>query len=279
MTDVMTETDDRRLMAETEEIGSKQSEGLSLSVTQLVASVLAAVSSSVAASVFGVAGTVIGAALGSLVSVVGSAVYSYSLKRTQERVRSTLDLAVAKRFDVKGGATAADAEQAAGTESAAVPAENGSVARSWRRFRTLKPKQLGIAAAALFVLTLGLITSFELLSGRPVSATVTDKQGSGVSLVGGHTSKAKQPSAPASPSSTGTSSTRPGTSNTPSNTPSATPSASPSASDSSSSAPPDLPSASASPSTSDTAPTESAPAGSASMQLGTPNPTGTAASG
>lgn len=271
-------------MAETEEIGSKQSEGLSLSVTQLVASVLAAVSSSVAASVFGVAGTVIGAALGSLVSVVGSAVYSYSLKRTQERVRSTLDLAVAKRFDVKGGATAADAEQAAGTESAAVPAENGSVARSWRRFCTLKPKQLGIAAAALFVLTLGLITSFELLSGRPVSATVTDKQGSGVSLVGGHTSKAKQPSAPASPSSTGTSSTgtsstRPGTSNTPSDTPSATPSASPSASDSSSSAPSDIPSASASPSTSDTAPTESAPAGSASMQLGTPNPTGTAASG
>jgi hypothetical protein len=272
----MTETDDRRLMAETEEIGSKQSEGLSLSVTQLVASVLAAVSSSVAASVFGVAGTVIGAALGSLVSVVGSAVYSYSLKRTQERV---LDLAVAKRFDVKGGATAADAEQAAGTESAAVPAENGSAARSWRRFRTLKPKQLGIAAAALFVLTLGLITSFELLSGRPVSATVTDKQGSGVSLVGGHTSKAKQPSAPASPSSTGTSSTRPGTSNTPSDTPSATPSASPSTSDSSSSAPSDIPSASASPSTSDTAPTESAPTGSASMQLGTPNPTGTAASG
>lgn len=276
-------------MTETKEIGSKQSEGLSLSVTQLAASVLAAVSSSVAASVFGVAGTVIGAALGSLVSVVGSAVYSYSLKRTQERVRSTLDLAVAKRFDVKGGATAADAEQAAGTEAPAVPAGNGSVARSWRRFLTLEPTQLGIAAAALFVLTLILITSFELLSGRPVSATVTDKQGSGVSLVGGHTSKATQPSAPAAPSgtgpsSTGTSSTRPGTSNTPSDTPSAAPSASPSASGSSSSAPSDIPSASASPSTSDTAPAdttpaESAPAGSASVQLGTPNPTGTAAGG
>src|ERR1700712_1518944 len=79
-----------------------QPERLSLSVTQVLASVLAAVSASVAASVFGVAGTVIGAGLGSAITVVGSAVYALSLKRSRKAVRRTLDVAVARRFGVNG---------------------------------------------------------------------------------------------------------------------------------------------------------------------------------
>lgn len=279
-------------MTETKETTSRQSEGLSLSATQLAGSVLAAVSASVAASVFGVAGTVIGAALGSIISVVGSAVYSYSLRRTQARVRSTLDLAVAKRFDVRGAASSNPPSDALPAESTtpdpSVAAERDFTTaaadlpgvRSWRRMLTLKPKQLGIAAAALFVLTLVLITGFEVVSGRPVSATVTDKQGSGVSLVGGHTSKPPRSSAPASPTSSPTDTV---TSDGPSDTPSATPSESlpdpQSSSTPTSDAPTDTPSVAETPSSSPSVPTESAPASSSPAQLETPTPTAGAVGG
>lgn len=279
-------------MTQTKETTSRQSEGLSLSATQLVGSVLAAVSASVAASVFGVAGTVIGAALGSIISVVGSAVYAYSLRRTQERVRSTLDLAVAKRFDVRGGAgsnLASDALPAAPTAlDLSVTAERGSTttaagptaARSWRRMLTLKPKQLGIAAAALFVLTLVLITGFEVVSGRPVSATVTHKQGSGVSLGGGHTSKPPRSSAPASPTSSPTDTvTSDGASATPSATPSESPSDPQSSPTPTSDAPTDTPSVAETPSSSPSVPPESAPATSSPAQLETPAPTAGGVSG
>jgi hypothetical protein len=59
---------------------------LQLTVTQVVASVLAAVTATVAASFLGVSGTVIGAAVASLLTVVGNAVYAHSLHRTKARV-------------------------------------------------------------------------------------------------------------------------------------------------------------------------------------------------
>lgn len=262
-------------MTQTNETTSRQSEGLSLSATQLAGSVLAAVSASVAASVFGIAGTVIGAALGSIISVVGSAVYSYSLRRTQERVRSTLDLAVARRFDVKGS-TGSNGDSPVPTVPIvdAVPDPAADPTGGRRRFLTLRPKQLGVAAAALFVLTLVLITGFEVVSGRPVSATVTDKQGSGVSLVGGHTSKPAQSSAPASPTSSPTSTaTSDGSSDTPSATPSDSATATQSSSAPTSDAPSDTASGSETPSSAPTAPSESAPASSAPAELETPAPT------
>src|SRR5882762_2389459 len=63
-----------------------------LSVTQIVASTLAAVTATIAASYFGVSGTVIGAALASVVTVVGNAVYSHSIRRTRERVLSAVPI-------------------------------------------------------------------------------------------------------------------------------------------------------------------------------------------
>jgi hypothetical protein len=59
-----------------------------LSATQLLATALAAITATIAASFLGVAGTVVGAALASVVSAIGTAVYSHSLRTTRARVRA-----------------------------------------------------------------------------------------------------------------------------------------------------------------------------------------------
>jgi hypothetical protein len=170
-------------------VPSEQPERLSLSATQILASGLAAVSATVAASYFGVAGTVIGAALGSVISVVGGAIYSYSIRQTHSRVRQSLDVAVSQRFSVR-------------------PREDRQpLSTGLRSVRSaLNPRRLSLAAAGLFLLVLAATTGFELASGQPLAATVSGKHGSGTSLDGGRTSK---PSTPASHSPAGSSSSSP----------------------------------------------------------------------
>jgi hypothetical protein len=183
---------------ETENV--RQPEQLSISMTQIIASVLAAVSASVAASYFGVAGTVIGAALGSIVSVVGGAIYAHSITRTRDRLRRTaVEDAVRQRFDV------------------AEP-----------RARWLAPKQLALAASALFVIAIGTVTGLELLTGKPVSSTVGGGLQSGTSLFGASDHQ-NQKTTPADPKSTSTvpaestPASRPTTTVTVTQTPSGTP--------------------------------------------------------
>jgi hypothetical protein len=189
-------------------------ERLGLSATQLVASGLAAMSATVAASYFGVAGTVIGAALGSVVTVLGNAVYGYSLRRTQHRVRRTLDIAVAQRFSadparvIAHTAEAADEPAVAGEPARAGGTTGGATADAMAAtgpFRLLaNPKRVALAAAGLFAAVLAVTTGFEFASGQPLASTVTGKHGSGVSIGGGSSKKAAStPSHSSSPSSTG----------------------------------------------------------------------------
>lgn len=245
---------------------------LSLSFTQVLASVLAAVSASIAASVFGVAGTVIGAALGSAISVVGGAVYAQSLERSRQAVRLTVGVAAARRQG--GRAPVARRDPDSPDNPAGSP---GSPAPSGRRHRlrlVLTPQRLALGAGALFVLTMGLITGFELLTGQPVAASVEGKQGSGVSVLGGTErsdpstapapASTAPPSAPATstatttvPSSTAPSSSAPGGTSrpTPTVTVTVTPSATPT------------------PSPTDTAPTGSDAASSSPVGEGSSTPT------
>jgi len=169
---------------------------LGLSATQLIASGLAAMSATVVASFFGVAGTVIGAALGSMVAVVGNAVYGYSLRRTRSRVRQTLDVAVAHRFATEPARVIAQGEQAGTESSADAPAARFSL--------PLRPRRMALLAAGVCAVVLAVTTAFEFASGQPLSATVTGKHGSGVSVGGGTSKKASpSPSRPAPTSSTG----------------------------------------------------------------------------
>lgn len=193
-------------------------ERLSLSLTQVLASVLAAVSASVAASTFGVAGTVIGAALGSAVATVGSAVYAQSLKRSQDALRLTVGVATARRMGNRGE-----------DDPAAPPG------RGHRLRLALTPQRLALGAGTLFLLTLGLITGFEILTGQPVAASVGGDHGSGVSVLGGTEKKKSSPkpvpssTAPTSPSSVTSGTSMP----TPTVTVTTTPSQAPSSSQSS----------------------------------------------
>jgi len=172
-------------------VPSEQPERLSLSATQVLASGLAAASATVAASYFGVAGTVIGAALGSVISVVGGAIYSYSIRQTRNRVRQSLDVAVSQRFSVR---------RPVPTGRQPLPDRLRSA------LPALNPRRLALATAGLFLLVLAATTGFELASGQPLAATVSGKHGTGTSLDGGRTSK---PSAPASHAPAGSSSSDP----------------------------------------------------------------------
>ena len=187
---------------------------VSLSLTQVLASVLAAVSASVAASVFGVAGTVIGAGLGSAISVVGGTVYARSLERSRQAARLALAVATAKRLGVRGGADPAATAGPAGSMGPAGstgPAGQADPPPTRGRLRlALTPQRLALGAGALFLLTMGLITGFELLTGKPVAASVEGRQGSGVSVLGGTARSAPSTGpAPSSASQSGSHQHRP----------------------------------------------------------------------
>jgi hypothetical protein len=165
-------------------------EKLSLSLTQIIASVLAAISATVVASFFGVAGTVIGAGLGSLISVVGGSVYAHSLTRTRDRIRTAaVESAVAQRFGLPATAVHTAAESApAGPKRPSAPDSQARARTARMTERTwfgMAPKRLILTAGALFAVTIAAVTGFELLSGQPLSSTVTDRQGSGTSIGGG----------------------------------------------------------------------------------------------
>ncbi|HEU5266959.1 MAG TPA: hypothetical protein VFU35_09665 [Jatrophihabitans sp.] len=171
-----------------------------LSATQLVATGLAATTATVAASYLGVAGTVIGAALASVLTAIGNAVYTHSLRRTRERVRGVLP--AARRGTqpplvdppVSGAApTVIWAEPAARRPPEPLPSRPGSRdARIWRR--------VALGSIAVFVAVLALLTSVELIAGRPLSDLVRGDSGHGTSLFGdqpaGSTTPAPQPTSP-----------------------------------------------------------------------------------
>src|SRR4051812_29332681 len=87
MTVPRTDPDVRAPASSTREQSTREKNGGQLSALQVAAGALAAVSAAVIASFFGVAGTVIGAAVASVVSTVGAAVYTESMRRTHAGLR------------------------------------------------------------------------------------------------------------------------------------------------------------------------------------------------
>jgi hypothetical protein len=194
-----------------------------LSPLQLAGGALAAATSAVVASFFGVGGTVIGAALASVVSTISAALYSASLRKTNERLRG-LGGRKAPRTQVLP-------RQAATRQLPAALDPRRAPARS-RRF----PIRLAAGAAAVFVAAMVIVTGIELIGQRPVSAMVTGSSSSGSTTVGDLANAGSQKAAPSSSTpapSTGTPTTAPAT---PSATPEPTESSSASSSASSTSA-------------------------------------------
>jgi len=143
---------------------------LDLSLTQLLGGALAAATGAALASRLGVAGTILGAAAISLVSAIGGAAYTQSLRRTHERVRSAAERTRYARS--RGGI---DSPRDGVTEAPAAPPGDDpdrSVDKrvpAGPRTRPLRVRGVLAAAAAVFVVAFTAITGYELLTGEPIS--------------------------------------------------------------------------------------------------------------
>lgn len=158
-----------------------------LNWVQSLAGALAAVTSAVLLSTVGVAGTLIGAALGSLAATVGSAVYSYYIRATQDRVASAGTVAVGRighgrpqgpstPDDLAAAPSATDEEAAAAGEgvhraaaasqNAKNPPEGGFTAL----LAGLPWKRIAVVATGLFTAAMVVILVFELATGRALSS-------------------------------------------------------------------------------------------------------------
>jgi hypothetical protein len=192
---------------------------IELSGLQASASAMAAVTGAVLASFLGVAGTIVGTAVASFAGTAGAAIYNHYLRRTKDRLGPVIaarahqwtpsPYGVApgeKQADeAKAGAGAAALtgfeesapeadEEGDATAETAPEADVGKVGRrQWLVY--------GGTAAGIFILVMAGITVFELLTGKPISATVWHHSGSGTtvsSVVSGHNN------APAAPQPTST---------------------------------------------------------------------------
>ena len=150
-----------------------------LSATQLVATALAAITATVAASYLGVAGTVIGAALASVVSAIGTAVYSQSLRKTHARVREVVPARTARHSD-----PSAISEPTPSPAMRSGEPDRGDVVARGRWHG------VAIGSLALFVTVLTVVTGAEAFTGRRLSDLVRGDTGTGTTVFGTSTKNA-----------------------------------------------------------------------------------------
>jgi hypothetical protein len=157
---------------------------------KVIAGTLAAVSAAVVGSFLGVAGTLIGAAVASLIGSVGTEIYEHSLHRGAKRLQT-----LAPSF-IKVPAAVGTPQVAAATEddspSHTVPEE--------ARKRQIRWGRVAMIAGALFVLAMGSLTVFELVSGKSVASTLGDNSDGGTTI--GSVLDGKSDSTPAPATST-----------------------------------------------------------------------------
>jgi hypothetical protein len=186
-----------------------------LSGTQLIASAAATMTATVAASYFGVAGTLIGAGAVSVLSTAGATLYQHFLDRGKAQIAGKMPARTPAGRPMTG-------VRAGGQRDGRVPAgaaAGGTIRRSWPAWYVLTG-----AAAGVFLVVMGVITAFELLTGRPLSNTVHGEAGRGTSVHRVTTRVHPRPQPPA-PGEASTSPTPMTPSISPGRTPRATPTA------------------------------------------------------
>ena len=157
---------------------------------QSLAGALAAVTSAVLLSTVGVAGTLIGAALGSVAATVGSAVYSFYIRETKERVAQAQTVAAVRISRANHKVRVASNAAAAGTPGAREKLDQAGedlrkaqgdldhakdevdpAQLGWKNILAGLPwKRIAVGAAAIFVVAMMVIVGFELVAGRSVSS-------------------------------------------------------------------------------------------------------------
>jgi hypothetical protein len=203
MTVPRTDPDLRAPASPAREESTRENKEGQLNALQVAAGALAAVSAAVAASFFGVAGTVIGAAVASVISTVGAAVYTESMRRTHAGLRragSRLVRRPQSPVDRSGGGRP--------PRPARLDPRRGPLRRRWRR-----GAMVAATGVAVFGLAMVVVTTVELIGHKPVSALVGGSDRSGGTTLGSLTDAtggdSRQQQAPASPSTTPTDGTAP----------------------------------------------------------------------
>jgi len=160
-----------------------------VTIVQLVASALAAVTATVALSWLGSVGTIAGAAIASVVTVVGNAVYTRSIRHTQDRVlalRQTILPAASGSVPSTASPTAPHPDPA--TELIAMPHAT-RVQRPWLWPRLVarygRTRMLVAVTVLLFVGILVTVTVVELAAGKPLSDLLRGRPATGTSLFDG----------------------------------------------------------------------------------------------
>jgi hypothetical protein len=205
---------------------------LEVSPAQVAGSALAAVTAAVVASHFGVGGTVVGTAVASAVATVGTAVYTQSLRRANARLL-TLRLMEGRvrRTGAADPAVQGAADDAPGVATT-VALDPPAATEAGRSRVTVRPWTIAVTVVVVFLLAMAVVTSIELVAGRPLSALVgggQDKAGTSVGRVlGGGGTVTHRPSPAHTPSPRPTATAEPSPTGPPSPSPSpSVPTASP----------------------------------------------------
>jgi hypothetical protein len=167
-----------------------------IDIPKTVAATLAAVSAAVVGSFLGVAGTLIGAAIASLIGSVGTEIYDRSLRKGRKKLET-----LAPAF-VKAPAAIGTPPVAAATEE---DSPSHTVPEGARR--QIRWGRVAVIAGALFVLAMGSLTVFELVTGKSVASQLGNSTGAkttigGVLDGGGDPASTPTPATSATPTDT-----------------------------------------------------------------------------
>lgn len=191
---------------------SDEKEKLDLSISQLAIGAASTITVTwLSATILPPGGTMVAGAFTSVLSTSVSAVYKHGWHRTATRLKT---VTTRERRDVDPNETVIDNL-------------GGYVVTEKKTKRIPNWKVLagtGVAAAGAFISMLVLNTGAEAAAGKPVSAIVQNKPGSGTSLFGGHTSPRPTPTTTSAPAPKGSTSSTPAPEPTPSTTRPTTPS-------------------------------------------------------
>ncbi len=178
---------------------------LDLSLTKIVGGALAAMTAAALGSRLSVAGTIVGAAMASVIAAVAGALYTASLKHTQDKVR-TVWTGRTGESDVPTTIEATDTHHAPTSDWApaqpSVPQWGAPVPAPVRKPR--KPvswKSIVVAALATFGIAAVSLTGYELITGHALSG------GEGTTIT--QASEPRQAPAKKKPASTATKSASP----------------------------------------------------------------------
>ena len=147
----------------------KSKKGIDLSATQVVGGALAAMTAAALGSQLSVAGTVVGAALASIIAAVAGSLYTASIRRTREKVKTVFwtgqpneveEPTVMEIVSDSEGHIAGQHSHLVAPEPQPSSGQNGTKL-NWKRVLIVTLVTFGVAAVAL--------TTFEIVTGHALS--------------------------------------------------------------------------------------------------------------